>query len=340
MTEEFNFAELYQQADEEQQKIEENLAIGGKKRDERLLNCKGTRTIYFRMIPRITKKEGGGITMMKYYPYIVNSFKSLKTGNMVYVGTNPSVRGRPDFWKDRQQELWDSGDKDRAKLLFPTPKRLVNVYVIKDTGDESNNKQFKMWDSTAKPTDPDRPRAGSPMIKCLQSLQEELGDEYNENIIYSLGTKGITFKMTIVTPKNPKEFVDVNVIALPEGSTIDGFSGVPDDPQKLGKIYMEKTYDFDEFIEEPKSEEELWKIYNTHILCVENKAKADLSMLDGFAKDATKTETTSVGSVDDDEIPFDFDTNGTASEEKATASKSGTDQEIDDELSKILAGIS
>jgi len=334
---------LYEQADEDIKKLESQQGSSTYVRDERLLNCKGTRTIWFRMIPHIylEKNEEGEekVKMMTYLPYRVNTIKSVVNGKQIYAGTNPSCEGRPDFWKERQMELWDRKDLARAKLCYPTDKRLVNVFVIKDTGAEEGESQFRMWDTTAKPTDDERPKAGSPIMKELKKLAENEDMPVTNANIYSLGEDGITFKMVIIEPKSKNDFTSVEITSFPAGTTVQGFKGFPKD--KLGEIYMKKTYNPKEFLQDAKSDDALWKIFNEHVMGTSTQSSSQnhedlLGMGHSDIDLSGKPQTTE---NEDDQIPFDHPTTKTQ-EEPATDSKpKSASQELEDDIAKMLADI-
>lgn len=298
------------------------------KRDERLLELNTSKTIYFRMFPDVTdiKKP------LTNLPYKVYNFKSASTGRMQYAGVTPSFYGKEDFLHKKQLELWDLGQKDRAKLLYPTDKRFVNVFIINDSSNEANNNTFKVYNYTAKPTDPNRPKAGSPMVKAIEELLNDPDSDITNRNLYSLGEDGVTFKMTIVAPEKKGDFMDVKISAFPVGKTVQGFKGFPAD--KLLNIYKEKSADIMSMVEPCKSDEELEKIYKTHVLGVSTQSTPSQESANSYFDDPTQESDTNSGS---DEIPFDFETKEATKAATTTEPTTESGDSNEAEIAKLLA---
>jgi len=324
--------DLFAEAEQATQKQEEKISTTYK-RDDRLMDCSGTRTIYFRVFPDL---KGDPMT---YLPYKNYAFKSCATGKMVYAGTSPLFFGETDFLGERQKELWNT-DPEKAKVLFATEKRLVNVFIIKDTLDDSNDQTFKVWNYTAKPTDPKRPRAGSPMMKCLDKLLNDPDVPVSQKDIYNLGPDGITFKMIIKQPEKKGDFVDVEVVSFNAGTAVQGFGGFPAD--KLLDIYRQKSADISDMIEPCKTQAELEVIYKTHILCVTNKS-TEATQNSYFGDDEDDDEDNSIqldlGDTKNRSSGAPFKEDKGIPKDPLAGSPSDTQSE-DDKLAKLLETLS
>ncbi len=324
---------LYAKAEKATKELEEKTSPNSTtyKRDERIMDTKGTRTIYFRMFPDMVSEN------VKFdLPYNINIIKSVVTGKNIYAGTNPSYVGRDDFWKEKQLDLWDQDQMDKAKLLYPTPRKVVNVYIIKDTGDEENNGKFKVYAYNNKPVDPKRPKAGSPIPKgidrFLKRMEEEWDDKKGKNPFnfpmknfYSLGEDGVTFRMEIVESQNKNEFADVTVSVIKAGEPVAGFVGLPQD--SLLKVYKKKGYALEEFVDEPKSDEELEKIYKRHVLGISSNSNSNY--FDGVDDDEDgEVSSNPVTDSSVDSVLSELENASSSSNDPIESDSDDTDEEI------------
>ena len=259
------------------------------KRDPRLLDMQKSKVVYFRMFPDAT-----GETPMTYLHHKVYSFESVSTGKRVYGGISPSLWDKPDFLQAKQQELFDQQQKEKAMLLYPTDKRLVNIFVIEDSSDEDNNGKFKVLNYSAKPEDPKRPRSGSPLIKFINKLLNDEDSDITTRQLYSMGEDGVTIKMTIKEGANWPEFE----FDAYTGKKVKGFNGFPTD--KLVKIYTEKASNLMDMLDEPKTDEDLLKLYNQHVLGVSTPQNTN-----GFGGVDDLIDEDSVVESEVDDIPMD-----------------------------------
>jgi hypothetical protein len=257
--------DLFALAEAQTEKLEANNAqTSTVKRDERIIDLRvktnEERTIYFRMFPDFTDREKPSY----YLPYKIYSFKSPITNKRQYAGISPSVYGGDDYWRKRQGEIFEAGNKDVAKLMYPTDKRYVNVYIIKDTLYAENDGQFKVMNYGAKPVDPNRPRSGSPMMKCLTNVLEDEDNDITRRNLYSLGKDGVTLKMTMKGPSSDQGFVDIEVQAFDIGKKVQGFTALP--PKDQMNAYTEVAANLFELLDEVKTEEVLEEIIQKYLI--------------------------------------------------------------------------
>lgn len=327
-----NTDDLFALAEQTTEQLEEN-NTQTVKRDERLLDLRvktnEERTIYFRMFPDFTNREKPSY----YLPYKIYSFKSPITGKRQYAGISPSVYGEEDYWRKRQGEIFEMGNKDVAKLMYPTEKRYVNVYVIKDTANPENDGQFKVMNYGAKPVDPQRPRSGSPMMKCLTSVLEDDDNEITRRNLYSLGEDGVTLKMTMKGPQTDSGFVDIEVKAFDVGKKVQGFTSLK--PEEQMKAYTEIAVNLFDLLDEVKSEDTLEEIIQKYLLGNNPQASASNNP-------PQQNSANYFGSDDDedDDIPDipEVKQEAPASDPKVDA-KSGTPSTGNEDLDELLSSM-
>ena len=307
---------LYAQAESNTTKLAEKQDTTYK-RDPRILDMQKSKVVYFRMFPDAT-----GETAMVHLHHKVYSFKSESTGKRVYGGVSPALWDKPDILREKQRDLFDQGQKEKAMLLYPTDKRLVNIFVIEDSSDESNNGQFKILNYTAKPEDPKRPRSGSPFIKFINKILNDEDSDIGMRQLYSMGEDGVTIKMTI---KEGKDWPEFEFDAY-SGKKVKGFNGFPDD--KLMKIYTEKATSLMDMVDEPKSDEDILKFYNQHVLGVSSP-----NTTNGFGGADDIIDEDIVGESEADEIPMDYVKTETPKKEEVAVDED--DLDVDALLSSL-----
>jgi hypothetical protein len=320
--------DLFALADTQTEQLEVNNAqTSTTKRDPRILNLtvktNEERTIYFRMFPDFTDREKPSY----YLPYKIYSFKSPITNKRQYAGVSPSVHGGEDYWRKRQGELFESGNKDVAKLMYPTDKRYVNVYVIKDTLHPENDGEFKVMNYGAKPVDPNRARSGSPMMKCLTNVLEDEDNDITRRNLYSLGKDGVTLKMTMKGPNSDAGFVDIEVHAFDIGKKVQGFEALPAKQQMTA--YTEIAANLFDLLDEVKTEEVLEGIIQKYLLG-SNGATNETSAPQQAATNYFNAD--EGGDVDDD-IP---DLPSTGKIDAAADAKTGTPTTGNEDLDDLL----
>lgn len=316
--------DLFAQAEEEAKSVEQKQEVKSKTHPK-LINLKTpegvTRVIYFRMLMTATGKAP--ITKLEYSEY---SFKSVVTGKNIYGGISPTLFGEEDYFKKRQREVWDLNE-NAGKALYSDKKMLANIYVIKDTHEESNNGEFKVLKTGFKDQDPKRPKSGSPIVKCINHIFNKEDDDFDPNIknkdLYSLQDNGITLKMTIIGAKGAP---DVEVTSFPKGKNVQGFLGLSKDEAMTA--YTETAVDLYEVLNDPLDEDAVNKLIDIHLLGRKDGDRSNIS-----------NETTNGGEYfdsdnpdDSDDIPMDHPNPAQDAEEGTP--NSGKDS-IDDLLSKM-----
>lgn len=313
-----SFDDLFEQAT----KNSEAAATTTKTRNPKLLNISTAGTVYFRFFPDLSTD-----TPRLNLPYATFGFFSPVTSQNVYGGVCPkNTTGESHYWEKQRGDIWQSGDKDKAKLLYSKERAYANVYVIKDDREENNNETFMVMDYGAKPVDPKRSRSGSPIMKFMHEIIEDEDSEVTKKQLYSLGKDGITIKMVISKDEGSKfpEF-KFSVVKKAKGSTFEGF-----EDKVAKKHYVESASDLSEFLEEPKAEEDMIKLFNQHILGVNtmdqpqgfsNLAPVDLSDED-----------------EEDDIPFIADTEEDDSTPKEK-SETVLDTDSEEDFDKMIAGL-
>ena len=327
--------DLFALAETQTTQLEDNNAqTSTSKRDERILDLRvktnEERTIYFRMFPDFTNREKPSY----YLPYKIYSFKSPITNKRQYAGISPSVHGGEDYWRKRQGEIFESGNKDVGKLMYPTEKRFVNVYVIKDTLHPENDGEFKVMNYGAKPVDANRARSGSPMMKCLTNVLEDEDNEITRRNLYSLGEDGVTLKMTMKGPNSDAGFVDIEVQAFDIGKKVQGFTALPAKQQM--KAYTEVAANLFDLLDEVKTEDVLEGIIQKYLLGT-NGAKDETSQPKQAATnyfDAGEDEDK------DDEIPdLPSATKSNSVADAKSGAKAGTPTTGNEDLDDLLGSM-
>lgn len=313
-----NIDDLYAEA----QTANDRAVKNANSRDSRLLDCNRNTVIHMRIYPDCS--ESG--TLKLGLPYKTFKVKNpIGGGRDIYAGIDPQpITGEEHAFKKWQKELYTQGRKEQANKMWPTERAYVNCYIIDDSENPDNNGKHMVKNYGNIPTDPKRPKAGSPFFKFLQELREE--DNIPVSQIYSLGEDGVTIKMTITkgSDKEPPE------LKYKVATNTDQF-----DFKGFGKTYKSKecttlyaqAHPLSEFLDEPKSFDELEKIYHTHILGVgSDNASPSLSNMElNLPQDEDE----------DDDIPMG---NPTQSETKLTKD-SEPDEDSDEEFKKLMEGI-
>lgn len=108
-------------------------------------------------------KDGKGVAIIRFLPdsekgmiqmmYKINT-TIIKNGKKRFVSEfSPSTIGQPDPFQEKWQELWNSGDKEAAKMYGRGIRYVANIKVIKDPQNPDNEGKIFLYEMSGKMKD-------------------------------------------------------------------------------------------------------------------------------------------------------------------------------------------
>lgn len=234
-----------------------------------ILRPKEGHKYFLKIVAPSADKLNEGYRLKRYY--WINNFNSRKVtdkdGNGKYINLGTSPRSLDESKEcpvvKMQQELWDQGESDLAKVLYPRRRLLLNVLVLDNDENPEWNGSIKVLDVTAKESYKDRngiERDGSPVCFAFDKAVAE-----KDGSIFDLSKEGST--LVIKIKKNGRggdwsaEFLPVD-----EGGKSTGWAKNSKNIENV----RSKAFNLQEFIPEPFDADKVIQLLNTHLLCKED----------------------------------------------------------------------
>lgn len=242
-----------------------------------------------------------------FYHYYSHGWTSFSTGQYV-TAVSPTTWGDRDPIAEHRLRVFRSGtpeEKSKSEAIYRSEKWLVNVYVVNDPNDPENNDTVKIL------------RFGKQLHKIImEAITGEDSDQYGERV-FDLSENGATFRVRCDKQGDFPTYVSSKFLIPGEipGMTDKRIKEVYDSCFGLDDTFRVKSYD------------ELKQMLDEHFHCVDPN--------DVVSTESVQSKSTSDPDLDE-EVPMDFDTKSTATEE------SGDDTEDpleDDKVKALLAGL-
>ena len=321
------------------QKADEVLGKGG--RDERLLNLNKTNTIQFVFVPDLTE-GASGIKINEVF----GQYNFLdRMGKNHFAGTAPHTLPQKDGQElddvvlERKKELYGNIDNKMFGSMYPKIRALFNVYVVDDTENPENNGTFKVINCGYTPQRAGKDgniiaKSGAPIRKFFESLQDSPDGE--EVTTKKLGKKNnVTYPLPTIMGMSPDGYVLCQIDITKTGDTAPDYDFSHElneenlfnlkGEDEIMELITEKAHDLTEFIEEPKSRQELNSMVDKHLLGITTSNSVDMSEVDD--------DPLGEDEGDDDEIPMEHPTDvkpESTKESKPEESKDLGEGEISD----------
>lgn len=279
-----NLEDLYAEAQEASQKVS-----GSSTKNPKVLNCNRTTTVYFKLTP--SYDVDGKPKLLK--PFGSYNFKISKNGRRYYAGTAPSSLDLPDVIVDKRNEHFNNGEKEIGGRMYAEPRALYSIYVISDSENPDNDKKFMLMNTGNK--EKSDYGKGSPFKNFIEDAMSDPDDPKSLNDIYSMGSSDLRIRMDIEkADKNSIPDISYKWVSNSNGNPFSKFDDI-------GKFFKENALDLDQEVEAPKSDEELLKLYKTHILGVttENVTTVDTPAIPNLL-DEVKDEVDEINLSDSD----------------------------------------
>lgn len=182
-----------------------------------ILKIEAGKTYLLRLLPNIKEPSQ---TFFHYFHY---SWNSAATGQFVSFVSPQTVNERCPL-AEESYKIYRQGspeEKERGKQLYRKENYLVNVFVISDPTDPTNDGKVKIL------------RYGKQLNKIIRSaIEGDDSQEFGERI-FDLSEKGCTFRIKCEKKSDKNsEFVEYVASRFLSPSKIDGI-----DPQKIAEAY-------------------------------------------------------------------------------------------------------
>jgi len=200
-------------------------------------------------------KDGNGAALIRFMPdseramiqrmFKVNSTIT-KNGKKRFVSEfSPTSIGQPDPFQEKWQDLWNSGDKDGAKMFGRGIRFVANIKVLKDPANPENEGKFFMYEMSGTMKDKIQSAIDpSEQDRSLGKTPKELFNPLQGNSFRLVAKKGANGQINY---DGSEVITDVNSIY---DSVEDAITDIKENSYKLSDLLKPESFmSYDELAE-------------------------------------------------------------------------------------------